>query len=200
VLVAIQDFRDARDEHLRQLLREFQAGIFDNAEQRYLEVRTRRQQRAAREKAAREKAAREKAARLERGTQATQTTQQSTAQVSPRPQHTSRLARGSTSPKPQHTSRTARGSTAHSARPDGQRLKFLFRRARVLAGLASVVVVSLIGLKLEYLDNQQFDGALSAWLALALWGAVIELSGVSVLDVVGRLGSSGAAPPGGARP
>jgi hypothetical protein len=72
-----------------------------------------------------------------------------------------------------------------------QRVRFLFRQARVLAAAASVIVVSLVGLKLQYLDDQQFDGALAAWLGLVLWGAIIELSGVSVLDVVGRLGSGG---------
>jgi hypothetical protein len=76
--------------------------------------------------------------------------------------------------------------------PQGhQRERFLFRQARVLAAGASVIVVSLVGLKLQYLDDQQFDGALAAWLGLVLWGAIIELSGVSVLDVVGRLGSGG---------
>lgn len=84
-----------------------------------------------------------------------------------------------------------RETLRYSARQDRQRMKFLFRHARTLAATASIIVVSLVGLKLEYLDDQQFDGALSAWLGLMLWGAVVELSGVSVLDVVGRLGMSG---------
>lgn len=69
-------------------------------------------------------------------------------------------------------------------------LSFVFRYARLFAGAASVVVVSLVGLKLEYLDDQQFNGSLSAWLGLLLWSAVVELSGVSVVDVVGRLSTS----------
>lgn len=71
------------------------------------------------------------------------------------------------------------------------RMKFQFRYARTLAGIGSVLIVSLAGLKLQYLDEQNFDGTVSEWIGLLLWAAVVELSGVSVLDVLGRLGTSG---------
>ena len=86
--------------------------------------------------------------------------------------------------------------------PEGReatRLGFLFRNARAIAGLASVVVVSLVGLKLQYLDSAVFSGGLTSWLGLALWGAVVELSGVSVLEVVGRLGTSAGGSAGASR-
>jgi hypothetical protein len=78
---------------------------------------------------------------------------------------------------------------------EGERVGFLFRQARSIAGAASVLVVSLVGLKTQYLDDQAFDGALTSWLALGLWGTIVELSGVSVLDVLGRLGTSGSTAP-----
>jgi hypothetical protein len=74
----------------------------------------------------------------------------------------------------------------------GPRISALFRYARPIAGIASVVVVSLVGMKLQYLDNQTFSGGLTSWLGLTLWAATVELSGVSVLEVLGRLGSGGA--------
>ncbi len=85
-----------------------------------------------------------------------------------------------------------------SGRGRATRVSPLFRYARAIAGVASVVVVSLVGLKLQYLDNQNFAGGLTSWLTLVLWAAAVELSGVSVLEVVGRLGSSGAATTSGA--
>lgn len=69
------------------------------------------------------------------------------------------------------------------------------RRARVFAALASVLIVGLVGLKLEYLEEPSFHSHMGDWLTLFLWAAVVELSGVSVLDVVGRLGTSGAPTP-----
>ncbi|WFE58614.1 hypothetical protein [Micromonospora sp. WMMD712] len=62
-----------------------------------------------------------------------------------------------------------------------------FRAARPIAGMASVLVVALVGLKLQYLGNQSFQGDLTAWLTLGLWGFVVELSGTSVMEVVARL-------------
>lgn len=66
-----------------------------------------------------------------------------------------------------------------------------FRLARPIAGAASVLVVALVGLKMQYLDSQLFQGDLTAWVTLGLWGFVIELSGTSVIEVVSRLGSHG---------
>jgi hypothetical protein len=76
-----------------------------------------------------------------------------------------------------------------SARGQGQAadVSLHFRLARPIAGVASVLVVSLVGLKSQYLDQPSFTGDLSAWLALGLWGLVVELSGVSVVDVLSRL-------------
>jgi hypothetical protein len=178
-----RDKRVYRDLHtdLRELLTSCQAGNFDNTERRYSKI-----------------LAAKRITRPEQGPQAAQTTPQSmppNGETQPSRRGLRRWIARWARPDSQRLR-----STARSARSDSQRLKFLFRQARVLAGAASVIVVTLVGLKVQYLDNQQFDGALSAWLALALWGAVIELSGVSILDVVGRLGSSGAAPPGSARP
>lgn len=56
-----------------------------------------------------------------------------------------------------------------------------------------MLVVSVVGLQLQYLDSSGFSGSLGDWLGLVPWSAAVELSGVSVLDVLGRLG-------GGARP
>ena len=72
-----------------------------------------------------------------------------------------------------------------------RQVAFMFQYSRAMAGLSSAVVVALVGLKLQYLDNQGFGGRMTDWLGLALWGVVVELSGVSVLEVVGRLGTSG---------
>jgi hypothetical protein len=66
---------------------------------------------------------------------------------------------------------------------------WMARRPRAFAAAASVFVVSLVGLQLQYLDAANFAGALGDWLGLLLWSAVVELSGVSVLDVLGRLGT-----------
>lgn len=78
---------------------------------------------------------------------------------------------------------------------DPGRVSLLFRHARTIAAIVSVIVVSLVGLKTQYLDNQNFDGSLTDWLGLGLWGTVVELSGVAVLDVLGRLGSNAASGP-----
>jgi hypothetical protein len=67
-------------------------------------------------------------------------------------------------------------------------VQWMMKRPRTLAGAASVLVVSAVGLQLQYLDDAGFAGNLGDWLGLVLWAAVIELSGVSVLDVLGRLG------------
>jgi hypothetical protein len=79
-------------------------------------------------------------------------------------------------------------------------VQWMMKRPRAFAGTASVVVVSTAGLQLQYLNNAGFSGSLGDWMSLVLWSAVIELSGVSVLDVLGRLGGGartvGASPPG----
>ena len=67
---------------------------------------------------------------------------------------------------------------------------WMARRPRAFAAAASVFVVSLVGLQLQYLDAAEFAGKLGDWLGLLLWAAVVELSGVSVLDVLGRLGTT----------
>jgi hypothetical protein len=73
-------------------------------------------------------------------------------------------------------------------------IQWMTERPRALAAAASILVVSIVGLQLEYLDSTSFGGSLSDWLSLLLWSAVVELSGVSVLDVVGRLSGGGPAP------
>jgi len=70
---------------------------------------------------------------------------------------------------------------------DLQPISPIFRHARTIAAFASVIVVSIAGLKSQYLDAQDFNGAVSDWFKLLIWGLVVELSGVSVLDVLGRL-------------
>jgi hypothetical protein len=84
--------------------------------------------------------------------------------------------------------------SAAPSRPQEPRLSPWFRLARPIAGLASVLVVALVGLKLQYLDNRAFQGDLTAWVTLGLWGFVVELSGTSVIEVVSRLGGHGAGP------
>ena len=82
--------------------------------------------------------------------------------------------------------------------PNGRWLAFFIQwmteRPRTLAAAASILVVSIVGLQLQYLNSTSFDGSLADWLSLLLWAAVIELSGVSVLDVVGRLSGGAPAP------
>ncbi|GIJ48051.1 hypothetical protein Val02_49370 [Virgisporangium aliadipatigenens] len=90
------------------------------------------------------------------------------------------------------------GIVTPGLRQDPGRVSLLFRQARTIAALASVLVVSLVGLKTQYLDQRPFAGNLSDWLGIGLWGLVVELSGVAVLDVLGRLGSGGTA--GSTRP
>ncbi len=67
---------------------------------------------------------------------------------------------------------------------------WMARRPRAFAAAASVFVVSLAGLQFQYLNAPDFAGELGDWLGLLLWAAVIELSGVSVLDVLSRLGTT----------
>lgn len=82
-------------------------------------------------------------------------------------------------------------------RPSGLRSSpmthWMTKHPRGLAATASVLVVAIVGLQLQYLDSTSFGGSLSDWLGLLLWSAVVELSGVSVLDVVGRLSGGGPA-------
>ncbi|WP_436500831.1 hypothetical protein [Actinokineospora sp. HUAS TT18] len=68
-------------------------------------------------------------------------------------------------------------------------MEWLVRHARLLAAMGSVVIVAFVGLSTQYLDVAKFRDDLGDWLALFLWAAVVELSGVSVLDVVARLGN-----------
>jgi hypothetical protein len=89
----------------------------------------------------------------------------------------------------QESSSSIAGSYKQGVR-DPEALSWIFRNARPIAAFASVIVVSLVGLKMEYLEKQSFDGSLGAWLTLGLWALVVELSGLSVLDVVGRLGGN----------
>jgi hypothetical protein len=73
-------------------------------------------------------------------------------------------------------------------------MRWMTERPRALAAAASVLVVAIVGLQLQYLNSTSFFGSLSDWLGLLLWSAIVELSGVSVLDVVGRLSGGGPAP------
>jgi hypothetical protein len=83
-------------------------------------------------------------------------------------------------------------------RRDGRGIiQWMSERPRTLAAVASILVVAIVGLQLQYLNSTSFDGSLAQWLSLLLWAAIIELSGVSVLDVVGRLSGSGPAPRSG---
>ncbi len=79
-------------------------------------------------------------------------------------------------------------------RGDKTLTEWMTERPRAMVGAASVIVVSIVGLQVQYMDSTTFTGSLSDWLTLLLWAAVIELSGVSLLDVVGRLGGARAAP------
>jgi hypothetical protein len=63
-----------------------------------------------------------------------------------------------------------------------------------MAGAASVLVVATVGLQIQYMNSTSFTGSLSDWLTLLLWAAIVELSGVSLLDVVGRLSGGRTAP------
>ncbi|MDQ3787685.1 MAG: hypothetical protein M3422_10640 [Actinomycetota bacterium] len=64
---------------------------------------------------------------------------------------------------------------------------WLIRHVRLLAALVSALVVTFVGFSVEYLDNQAFEDNMDDWLNLFLWAAVVQLSGVSVLDVVAKL-------------
>jgi HAMP domain-containing protein len=77
---------------------------------------------------------------------------------------------------------------------DPKPISWIFNHARTIAALASVVVVSIAGLKTQYLDNQSFEGGVSDWFQMLIWGLVVELSGVSVLEVLGRLTNTSVAP------
>ena len=86
-----------------------------------------------------------------------------------------------------------------AGRPAGL-VPWMAQRPRWFAGAASVLVVSLVGLQLQYLGAAGFTGALGDWLGLLLWAAVVELSGVSVLDVLSRLGGGNVSGGGASRP
>jgi hypothetical protein len=70
-------------------------------------------------------------------------------------------------------------------------MQWITSHPRALAAAASVLVVSGVGLQLEYLSKSSFAGSLSEWLGLLMWAGIVELSGVSVLDVVARLSTGG---------
>ena len=78
-------------------------------------------------------------------------------------------------------------------------LQWMTNHPRGLAAAASVAVVVAVGFQLQYVGDEAFDGTLGEWLSLAVWAAVIELSGVSVLDVIGRL-TTGRGSPGSSSP
>jgi hypothetical protein len=78
-------------------------------------------------------------------------------------------------------------------------VSWMAQRPKGLAGAASVLVVSLVGLQLQYLNVPTFSGELAHWLGLLLWAAVVELSGVSVLDVLSRLGGGSVSAGSGGR-
>jgi hypothetical protein len=79
-------------------------------------------------------------------------------------------------------------------REDKSLTEWITKRPRAMAGAASVIVVAIVGLQVQYMNSTSFTGSLSDWLNLLLWAAVIELTGVSLLDVVGRLGGVKPAP------
>ncbi|MFC7532475.1 hypothetical protein [Actinoplanes sp. GCM10030250] len=85
--------------------------------------------------------------------------------------------------------KSRRPNPMRAPRPEEPGLSPWFRAARPIAGMASVLVVALVGLKLQYLGNPSFQGDLTAWVTLGLWGFVVELSGTSVIEVVSRLGA-----------
>ena len=68
-----------------------------------------------------------------------------------------------------HSLKPSRGARA-KARQDDHPVGFVFRQARAIAGVTSVLVVALVGLKIEYLDNQGFKGDLADWLGLGIMG------------------------------
>ncbi|MDQ3789859.1 MAG: hypothetical protein M3422_21780, partial [Actinomycetota bacterium] len=80
-----------------------------------------------------------------------------------------------------------------SPRQKTARDAWLIRNARLIAALVSALVVTVVGFSVEYLDNRGFEDNMDDWLGLFLWAAVVQLSGVSVLDVVAKL-SAGAQP------
>jgi hypothetical protein len=86
------------------------------------------------------------------------------------------------------TGKSRRRGPRRAPRAEEPGLSPWFRAARPIAGMASVLVVALIGLKLQYLGNQSFQGDLTAWVTLGLWGFGVELSGASVIEMVSRLG------------
>lgn len=67
---------------------------------------------------------------------------------------------------------------------------WLFRHVRLLAALVSALIVTFVGFSTEYLNQPAFEDNMDDWLNLFLWAAIIELSGVSVLDVVARLSAN----------
>jgi hypothetical protein len=66
-------------------------------------------------------------------------------------------------------------------------LRWVVKHPRGLAATASVLVVAAVGFQIQYLRAFGFSGSLGDWLGMLMWAAVIELSGISVLDVIGRL-------------
>ncbi|HEX6683908.1 MAG TPA: hypothetical protein VF062_13985 [Candidatus Limnocylindrales bacterium] len=102
-------------------------------------------------------------------------------------------SRGVADREPQSPDNKRRKANRHV--PDAFRLnryaqpstQWWFKHARVIAAIASAIVVTLVGLKSQYLDDQAFSGALTSWMTLGLWGLAVELSGVSILDVLSRL-------------
>lgn len=71
-----------------------------------------------------------------------------------------------------------------------ERDTWLYRNVRLIAALVSALVVTFVGFSVQYLNNQAFEDNMDDWLNLFLWAAVVELSGVSVLDVVAKLSAS----------
>jgi len=62
--------------------------------------------------------------------------------------------------------------------------------------VATAVVVMIIGYKTQFLDDKAFDGGNGDYLALFLWAFALQVAGVTVGEVVGKLtrGASAGAP------
>ena len=105
-----------------------------------------------------------------------------------------KAAARSRKPRARHFTVPPRAQRRGLLRGDKTLTEWMTERPRAMVGAASVIVVSIVGLQVQYMDSTTFTGSLSDWLTLLLWAAVIELSGVSLLDVVGRLGGAKTAP------
>jgi hypothetical protein len=84
-------------------------------------------------------------------------------------------------PSPQ---RTLKAST-HRSLP-----QFLLDNVLFITMVSAALIVMIVGYQTQFLDNKAFDGGNGDYLKLFLWAFALQVAGVTVAEVVGKLSTS----------